>query len=229
MLKTIELSKNYGKKLALDKFTYNFENGIYGLVGPNGSGKSTLMNMISDVLVPTSGNILYEDIDINKLGKKYREKLGYLPQNAGVYTELTAYENLEFFANLRGVSKKLMKEYIEEALENVNLLDERDKKAGGFSGGMKRRLAIAITVVAKPEILIFDEPTVGLDPKERVRFRELLLKLKKDKTILLSSHIVTDINNVADRVIMLKMGKMVLDSKVKDTDIENKYMEFFND
>ena len=222
------------EKLALDNVSLELGDGVHALLGPNGAGKSTLMKLITCNLKSEDGQIKWKDKDgkekeIEAMGAEYRSLIGYAPQQQGLYEAFTGYRFLQYMAVLKDIPKKQMDEEIKRVADSVNLSDVLDNRINAYSGGMKQRLLVAQALLGNPKLLIFDEPTVGLDPKERVRFRELLLKLKKDKTILLSSHIVTDINNVADRVIMLKMGKMVLDSKVKDTDIENKYMEFFND
>lgn len=229
MLEISNLNKKYGKKTALVNFSFKFNTGIYGLLGPNGAGKSTLMNILADVIDANSGDVLYNGVDRKKLGADYREKIGYLPQAAGLYNNFTAEEILRYFGTLRNVHKNECSERIDYCLKAVNLSENKKDKIGSFSGGMKRRMEIAITLVGDPEILIFDEPTVGLDPKERIRFRELLLDLKKDKTIILSSHIVSDIDKIADYVIMLKSGKIIFENENKDINLENKYMELYNE
>lgn len=209
MLELKNLSKSYGKKEALRNINIRFEKGIYGLLGPNGAGKSTLMNVMSDVLEPTTGELLYDDVNIKKLNEDYRSKIGYLPQKAGYYGDFTAEKTLEYFAVLRGVDKKIIKDRIDEVLKMVHLSEHRKEKVKTFSGGMKQRLGIAVTLVGNPEILIFDEPTAGLDPKERLNFRNLMKELASDKTIILSTHIVSDIDAIATYVILLKEGDMI--------------------
>ena len=229
MLKICELNKSYGKKVALIDFTAEFENGLYGLLGPNGAGKSTFMNILAGVIKSNSGDIFYNDINIKELKAKFKEKIGYLPQNVGLYNNFTAEETLKYFGTLRNVSKENIDKRVDYCLEAVNLIENKKDKVGTFSGGMKRRMAIAITLIADPDILIFDEPTVGLDPKERIRFRELLLDLKDKKTIILSSHIVSDIKEAADYVLFLKEGNLVYQSEISKMDIETKYMEIFKE
>ena len=229
MLKICKLNKSYGKKVALIDFTAEFGNGLYGLLGPNGAGKSTFMNILAGVIKSNSGDIFYNDINIKELKAKFKEKIGYLPQNVGLYNNFTAEETLKYFGTLRNVSKENIDNRVDYCLEAVNLIENKKDKVGTFSGGMKRRMAIAITLIADPDILIFDEPTVGLDPKERIRFRELLLELKDKKTIILSSHIVSDIKEAADYVLFLKEGNLVYQSEISKMDIETKYMEIFKE
>ncbi len=227
MLEIQNLTKNYGKKIALNDISYKFDTGVYGLLGPNGSGKSTIMNIIADVIPMSRGNIIYEGKQISKLGETYRECIGYLPQNCGLINNFSAYDNLKYFALLRGVPKSELDKRTDYALQSVNLFERKKDKVDSFSGGMKRRLAIAITIIADPQILIFDEPTVGLDPKERHRFKELIMDLGKTKTIILSSHIVSDIKETSTKLLILKEGVLVFDSTKIDFNIEEKYLEYF--
>lgn len=229
MLEIKNLCKQYGKLKVLKNLNFKFEHGIYGILGPNGAGKSTLMNLISDITDRSSGSIEYDGKDIKVLKDEYRKKIGYLPQNIGLYPEFTLEETLEYFAYLRGVNKSETESRICDVLEYTNLSLKRKDKVGTFSGGMKRRAAIAITLIGNPELIIFDEPTVGLDPKERIRFRELLLKIKQDKIILLSSHIVSDLDKVADNILIMKDGRIVDDVENNNVDLEDKYMMFFKD
>lgn len=215
------------KKIALNDISYKFDTGVYGLLGPNGSGKSTIMNIIADVIPMSRGNIIYEGKQISKLGETYRECIGYLPQNCGLINNFSAYDNLKYFALLRGVPKSELDKRTDYALQSVNLFERKKDKVNSFSGGMKRRLAIAITIIADPQILIFDEPTVGLDPKERHRFKELIMDLGKTKTIILSSHIVSDIKETSTKLLILKEGVLVFDSTKIDFNIEEKYLEYF--
>lgn len=229
MLEIRKLTKHYGKKVALRDFTYTFTNGVYGLLGPNGAGKSTFMNTVTDCLSVTSGEVIFDGTDIRKLKGEYRKHYGYLPQNVGLYANMTAYENLKYFCSLRDVPKDKMEERIEYSLEAVNLINHKDEKVSSYSGGMKRRLTIAVTILADPEILIFDEPTVGLDPRERHRFKELITSVAKDKIVILSSHIVSDIVETADYVLFLKDGELVYQSENKDIDLNKLYLEYFPD
>lgn len=229
MLEIQGLDKRYGKKHALIDFTMKFDVGVYGLLGPNGAGKSTLMNIVADVINANSGEILIDGVSRKDLGSKYREKIGYLPQNVGLYQNFTAEETLRYFGTLRNVSKAIMDERIDYCLEKVNLSKNKKDKVGSFSGGMKRRMAIAVTLVGNPDILIFDEPTVGLDPKERVRFRNLVMSIKKEKIIILSSHIVSDIDMVADEIIILKNGVVASNFKNENVDVEKIYMDLYDE
>ncbi|MDY6328559.1 MAG: ABC transporter ATP-binding protein [Lachnospiraceae bacterium] len=211
MLELRELRKCYGKKEALKGANIKFDKGIYGLLGPNGAGKSTMMNIITDVLEATSGEVLYDDVSIKKMGSKYRKKIAYLPQRVGFYPDFTARRTLEYFAMLRGVDKKDIEKRIEYSLSAVNLTDSINARVGTFSGGMKQRLGIATALVSDPEILIFDEPTVGLDPKERIKFRKTISELAKEKTIILSTHIVSDVESIADYIVLLRNGEVIGD------------------
>ena len=206
---TLELKnicKSYGKKEVLKNINLTFQTGIYGLIGSNGAGKSTMMNIMADVLDATSGEVLCEGQNIQQMGDNYRAKIGFLPQNVGYYGNFTAEKTVEYFGYLRGVDKKQLRERVEKSLEVVNLLNHAKEKVKTFSGGMKQRLGIAVTYVSNPEIMIFDEPTVGLDPEERERFKRFILELGKTKTIVLSTHIISDVEEVADYVIEMKEG-----------------------
>ena len=233
MLELVNVCKSYKEKEVLHNFSMKFEKGIYGLLGPNGAGKSTMMNIIADVLKPSKGDVLYDGVSIYKLKEKYRSHIGYLPQHVGYYDNFTADMTLEYFANLRGVPKKEYKERIENVLKAVNLSENAKQKVKTFSGGMKQRLGIAIALIANPDVLILDEPTVGLDPKERINFRELLRGLASEKTIILSTHIVSDVEDIADYLIFLKNGNIVLtdstDNILEKTSVEEQYMVFFGE
>lgn len=192
------LSKRFGSKIAVNNISVTLQPGVYGLLGANGAGKTTLMRMVCDVLKPTSGRILYNGKEIEQLGEHYRSYLGYLPQDFGYYPDFTAKEYLNFIAAIKGIDTVTAKKQITELLKIVNLSDVAEKKIRTFSGGMKQRLGIAQAVINDPHILVLDEPTAGLDPKERMRFRNLIAELAKDKIVILSTHIVSDIDYIAD-------------------------------
>lgn len=209
MLELINISKKYGKKEVLSHINLKLDKGIYGLLGPNGAGKSTMMNIITDIINPTMGEVLYNGKNIKELKDKYRLHIGYLPQKIGFYNNFTGRKTLEYFAVLRGVDKKVYPERIEKLLEKVNLIDVGDNKVKTYSGGMKQRLGIAIALIGEPDMVIFDEPTVGLNPKERVKFRNMISELAKNKIIILSTHIVSDVKNLADYIIFIKKGNII--------------------
>ena len=193
------LTKQYKNKIAVDRVSIKLKPGVYGLLGANGAGKTTLMRMICDIQNPTSGQIKYNGTDIKKLGEDYRQVLGYLPQDFGYYPDFTAYDFLMYIAALKGLSKEKAEMRVNELLQIVNLENEKKQKVKTFSGGMKQRLGIAQAMLNNPKILILDEPTAGLDPKERVKFRNLISSFSQDKIVILSTHIVSDIEFIADK------------------------------
>ncbi len=204
------LTKQYKNKIAVDRFESKLNEGIYGLLGANGAGKTTLMRMICDIQKPTSGQIKYNGKNIQKLGEDYRALIGYLPQDFGYYPDFTAYDFLMYISALKGISKQKAEMRVNELLQIVNLEKERKQKIKTFSGGMKQRLGIAQAMLNNPKILILDEPTTGLDPKERVKFRNLISGFSKDKIVILSTHIVSDIEFIADKIIVMKEGEKIL-------------------
>lgn len=204
------LTKQYKNKIAVDRFESKLNEGIYGLLGANGAGKTTLMRMICDIQKPTSGQIKYNGKNIQKLGEDYRALIGYLPQDFGYYPDFTAYDFLMYISALKGISKQKAEMRVNELLQIVNLEKERKQKIKTFSGGMKQRLGIAQAMLNNPKILILDEPTTGLDPKERVKFRNLISGFSKDKIVILSTHIVSDIEFIADKIIVMKEGQKIL-------------------
>lgn len=208
-LKAQELTKQYGSKIAVDHLNLTLCSGVYGLLGANGAGKTTLMRLLCEIQTPTSGKITLNGKDISALGERYRDLLGFLPQNFGCYPDFTAWNFLLYVAALKGLNKKQAKEKAETLLDAVGLSKERGQKIKTFSGGMKQRLGIAQAMLNDPRILILDEPTAGLDPKERVRFRNLISAFAKDRIVILSTHIVSDVEFIAEQIIMMKAGTLL--------------------
>nr|WP_308741972.1 ABC transporter ATP-binding protein [uncultured Anaerocolumna sp.] len=205
-----KLTKSYGNKNANNNITLTLENGVYGLLGPNGAGKTTLMKQIATLIKPTSGEIIYNDKNIYSIEENYRGVIGYLPQEFGAYKNFSAKKFLQYVAALKGVDKREANRKIDELLKLVGLYEVRNKAVGKFSGGMKRRVGIAQVLLNDPKIIILDEPTAGLDPQERTRFRNLLSEISKDKIIILSTHIISDIESIAKETIMIKEGKIIM-------------------
>lgn len=208
------LTKHYGNKIAVDQVSAVLKPGVYGLLGANGAGKTTLMRMLCAILEPTSGEVFLDGKDIIAMGADYRNVLGYLPQDFGYYPGYSAMEFLMYVSALKGIPRKIAKKRSQELLEEVGLSHVADKKVKTFSGGMKQRIGIAQALLNHPDILILDEPTAGLDPKERVRFRNLLSDYAGDRIVILSTHIVSDIEAIADEVLLMKKGKFVLQGSV---------------
>lgn len=205
-----DLRKQYGEKCAVNNVSANLAPGVYGLLGANGAGKTTLMRMICGVLKPTSGSIRLNGKTMEELGEQYYTHLGYMPQDFGFYPDFTAREFMLYMAAVKGLDKRLAKKRTENLLHMVNLSDVADKKIKSYSGGMKQRLGIAQAELNSPAILILDEPTAGLDPKERVRFRNLISDFAKEKIVILSTHIVSDVSYIADTILMMKQGRFLL-------------------
>ena len=236
------ISKTYkkGTVKALDDFSVTLTPGVYGLLGPNGAGKSTLMNIITDNLNADSGEVLYDGENIKKLGKDYRSVLGYMPQQQGLYDDFTLNRFLWYMSALKGLKKKDVKEKITSLLETVNLTESAYKKLGGFSGGMKQRALIAQALLNNPKILILDEPKAGLDPKERIRIRNFISEIAEDKIVLISTHVVSDIEFIAKEIILLKEGKLIshntcnsltkeIENKVFEVEIEKEELKYFQE
>jgi len=236
------ISKTYkkGSVKALDNFSVTLTPGVYGLLGPNGAGKSTLMNIITDNLNADGGEVVYGGENIKKLGKDYRAVLGYMPQQQGLYDDFTLNRFLWYMAALKGLKKKEAKEKITQLLETVNLTDAAHKKLGSFSSGMKQRALIAQALLNNPEILILDEPTAGLDPKERIRIRNFISEIAEDKIVLISTHVVSDIEFIAKEIILLKKGQLIshdspnkltkeLENKVFEVEIQREDLKYFQD
>ena len=232
-LKITDLKKTYGNVKALKGINYTFTPGVYGILGANGAGKSTMINLITDNVSrdKNGGSIMYSDgedntvskelVDILKLGAKFRGVVGYMPQQQGFYEDFSPRAFLKYMAEIKGIKKintidengnaviKTVKQQIDELIEIVNLTNVADKKIGGFSGGMKQRVLLAQALLGDPKILILDEPTAGLDPKERINIRNYIAELSKDKIILFATHVVSDIECIADCVLLLKKGEII--------------------
>ena len=223
------VTKQYNSKIAADRISLSLKPGVIGLLGANGAGKTTLMRMICGVIKPSSGSISLDGVDVSD--EMYRDTLGYLPQDFGYYPNFTGKDFLMYIAALKGLSRSEAKRKTAELLKKVNLENAANKKIKGYSGGMKQRLGIAQAVLNDPKILVLDEPTAGLDPKERVRFRNMIAEFSKDSIVLLSTHIVSDVEHIADRVLMMKEGQIIWDGDRNDVpeDLENFYMSKFED
>ncbi len=223
------LSKQYKNKIVVDRISIKLEKGVYGLLGANGAGKTTLMRMICGILKPTSGTISFDGIDVSK--ESYRSILGYLPQDFGYYPEFTGQDFLLYMAALKGIAKPQAKRRTAELLQLVSLQNVAKKKIKTYSGGMKQRLGIAQALLNEPKLLVLDEPTAGLDPKERVRFRNLIGELGKENIVLLSTHIVSDIEHIADMVLIMKKGQLIYQNKWSDSKIslEDFYLQHIDE
>ena len=208
-LELIDLCKNYEGKIALDHMNLVLEPGIYGILGANGAGKSTLMNMITDNIKRSSGSITYDGEEILHMGSRFRKKVGYMPQEQGFYEQFSPNSFLLYMALLKGIPRKEAKKQINELLEIVNLKHVAKKKISSFSGGMKQRVLLAQALLGDPDIIILDEPTAGLDPKERIHIRNFIMELSKNKIILFATHVVSDIECIADQVLLLRDGKLI--------------------
>ena len=221
------VSKQYQNIIAADRITLKLGVGVTGLLGANGAGKTTLMRMICGILKPTSGSISFDGTDVSE--ELYRDALGYLPQNFGYYPSFTGRDFLLYIAVLKGLDKKTAKRKSTELLKSVNLEEAADKKIRTYSGGMKQRLGIAQALLNDPRIIVLDEPTAGLDPKERVHFRNMIAELGKESVVLLSTHIVSDVEHIADRILMMRDGQIIWDGRKENTpdDLEGFYLKEF--
>ena len=203
------LSKKYGDFQALKALNVEFTEGVYGILGPNGAGKSTFMNLLTDNLKRTGGEICLNGTEILSMGKAYREKLGYMPQQQGFYEQFSAMEFLRYIGKLKGLKGKRLNAQIEELLEKVNLYEQRHRPIGSFSGGMRQRVLLAQALLREPEIIIMDEPTAGLDPKERINIRNIVAEISKNRIVFIATHVVSDIECIANKVLLLKNGNLV--------------------
>ncbi|WBW97168.1 ABC transporter ATP-binding protein [Oceanirhabdus sp. W0125-5] len=222
------VSKRYTSTLwGIKDFSLEIENGVLGLLGPNGAGKSTLMRILATISKPTTGKVFWNDVDISKNPKALRDELGYLPQDFGVYPNLNAIEFLKYMAAIKGMDKKIANRRIEELICLLNLSEKSKVKIGSYSGGMRQRIGIAQALLNDPKLLIVDEPTVGLDPEERVRFRNLISDLSLDRIIILSTHIVSDIESTASKIALINKGNLLTKCTIQELlcSVENKVWE----
>ena len=223
------LSKQYKNKIAVDRISLTLHQGVYGLLGANGAGKTTLMRMLCGILRPTSGTVMFENMDVST--EDYRKELGYLPQDFGYYPNFTGRDFLMYMAVRKGMTKSRAQKRCAKLLDEVGLKEMGDKKIKTYSGGMKQRLGIAQALLSHPRILILDEPTAGLDPKERVRFRDMIAALGKESIVILSTHIVSDIEHIADRILLMKDGQIIFNGTQEEIgeDLEEFYLKQFEE
>lgn len=223
------LSKSYKDKMVVENISLSLKTGVYGLLGANGAGKTTLMRMLCGILKADNGSVKFDGISVAL--EEYRDILGYLPQDFGYYPEFTGMEFLLYMASLKGLDKVRAKKKTAELMELVGLSEKGKKKIKTYSGGMKQRLGIAQALLNDPKVIILDEPTVGLDPRERVRFRNIIAELGKENIVLLSTHIVSDIEHIADVVLMMKDGRLIYQGKwtEENGDLEEFYLEQFGE
>ncbi len=237
-LEVQNISKHYGRKKALDGFDFIFTDGIYGLLGPNGAGKTTLMNIITTNLKPDKdgGKILWNGEETRLLKEEFRSQLGFMPQQQNLYDNMTAFDFLGYMAALKKLDRKKAHDEIRELLKKVELEDCAEKKIGGFSGGMKQRVLIASAMLGNPRLLIMDEPTAGLDPKQRVIIKRLVSEMSKEMIVIISTHIISDIENIAKNILLLRNGKIIdsgtvseLTDKITEGEksLENLYMHYY--
>ena len=205
-----DLTKEFDGFQAVSHFSYRLQSGVYGLLGVNGAGKTTLMRMLTTLLKPTSGSITWDGEDIFAMDGRYRQLLGYLPQDYGFYPDFSVWDYLMYIAALKGIRPAVAKQRVKELLHQVGLTKARNQKMKTLSGGMKRRAGIAQAMLNDPKILILDEPTAGLDPSERIRFRNLISELSEDRIVLLSTHIVSDIEYIAGEILLMKDGQIAI-------------------
>lgn len=202
------LTKAYGTKVALENFSYTFTPGVTAVLGPNGAGKTTLMSLITDTVKRQTGEILYDGADILKLGRAFRAVLGFMPQSQGMYDRMTAYDFLCYMAEVKGIKGRAARQQIAQLLRVVNLEDAAHRRVGGFSGGMRQRVLLAQAMLGEPEVLLLDEPTAGLDPEERVRLRSYIEALGKNRIVIITTHITSDVETIADRILLIREGRL---------------------
>lgn len=236
MLELCNISKKYKDKLALNDVSFRLDNGIYGLLGPNGAGKSTLMNIITGNLRPTGGRVLWDGKEIGSLGSGYRAVLGFAPQQQGMYDTFSGRRFMSYMATLKGIDRIRQPEEIARVLRCVNMDREADHRIGTYSGGMKQRLLVAQAILGDPKLVVLDEPTAGLDPRERVRIRERISVLSEGRIIIVSTHVVSDIETIADEIILLKSGELAGMGSVEElcirheaASLEDVYMKLFGE
>ena len=215
-LRISNLTKDFDGFKAVNNFSFSMDCGVYGLLGVNGAGKTTLMRMLTTLMKPTSGQITWDGEDVFAMDGQYRMLLGYLPQDFGYYPDFSVYDYLMYIAALKGIRPAVAKQRVKELLKQVGLVKARNKKMKTLSGGMKRRAGIAQAMLNDPKILILDEPTAGLDPSERIRFRNLISELSEDRIVLLSTHIVSDIEYIANEILLMKAGQLVISGTSED-------------
>lgn len=222
------LTKQYKNKIAVDRMSFTLTNGVTGLLGSNGAGKTTLMRLLCGILIPTSGTVTCDGMEVET--EEYRDILGYLPQEFGYYPEFTGRDFLLYMAAVKGLRKPDASRKIDELIELAGLKDAARKKVRTYSGGMKQRLGIAQALLNDPQVLIMDEPTAGLDPQERIRFRELISALGRDRIVLLSTHIVSDLEHIADRLMIMKEGRLLWRGKwdAEKENLEEFYISIIN-
>ena len=236
MLEIRNLTKSYGTKVALQGVSLTLTPGLYGLLGPNGAGKSTLLQLITDNLLPDSGKVLWNGRNIIKANRKYRKCLGYAPQQQGLYDTFTGQQFLAYMGTLKEIPKKELEAELLWAAGCVNLTEQLSLRIKGYSGGMKQRLLVAQAIMGNPKLVVLDEPTAGLDPKERVRLREVLMELARERIILVATHVVSDVESAAKEIIILKQGAVVAVDKAENLvetyapgkSLEEVYMHLFS-